>query len=53
VKYLPVVALLIALVAVMGGMNSESFKATRSIVLTIAAFIVIAALFGLVLKRTL
>ena len=52
-KYLPVVALLLALVAVMGGLSSESFKATGSIVVTILAFLVIAILFGLVLKRTL
>ncbi|MDQ3915372.1 MAG: hypothetical protein M3323_08620 [Actinomycetota bacterium] len=52
-KYIPVVALLIALVAVMGGLSSESFRATRSIVVTILAFIAVAILFGLVVKRTL
>ncbi len=52
-RYLPVVALLIALVAVMGGLNSESFKATRSMVLTIIGGIVIMMVFGLVLNRTL
>ena len=52
-KYLPVVALLIALVAVMGGLNSESFKAARSIVATIVVLIVVAVIFGLVVKRTL
>ncbi|MDQ4025999.1 MAG: hypothetical protein M3217_11020 [Actinomycetota bacterium] len=52
-RYLPVVALLIALVAVMGGMSSESFRATRSIVVTILVLIAGAVLFGLVVKRTL
>ncbi|MFN2588221.1 MAG: hypothetical protein ABR613_08895 [Actinomycetota bacterium] len=52
-KYVPVVALLLALVAVMGGMGSESFKATRSMVLTILVLLAGAVVFGLVLKRTL
>jgi hypothetical protein len=53
VKYVPIVALLLALVAVMGGLGSESFRATRSIVLTIVGFLAVALLFGLVLKRTI
>lgn len=52
-KYLPVVALLIALVAVMGGLNSESFRAARSMVGTIVVLIIVAIVFGLVVKRTL
>lgn len=52
-KYVPVVALLVALVAVMGGLGSESFRATRSIVATIVGLLVVALLFGLVVKRTL
>lgn len=52
-RYVPIVVLLLALVAVMGGLGSQSFKATRSMVLTIVGGIVIMMLFGLVLNRTL
>ena len=52
-RYIPVVALLLALVAVMGGMGSESFRATRSMLLTIVGGILIMMLFGLVLNRAL
>lgn len=52
-KYLPVVALLLALVTVMGGAGERSFKATGSIVGVIVAFLLMALLFGLVVNRTL
>lgn len=52
-KFLPVVAMLLALVAVMGGMSGRSARATGNIVLVIGAFVLLALLFGLVLNRTL
>ncbi len=52
-RYVPIVALLLALVTVMGGLGRESFRATRSIALTIVGFVAVALLFGLVLRRTI
>jgi hypothetical protein len=51
VKYLPVVAMLLALVAVMGGLGREGFRATGKMILTIAALVVGFVLFYLVVAR--
>ncbi|HEX2296719.1 MAG TPA: hypothetical protein VHN37_15605 [Actinomycetota bacterium] len=50
-KYVPVVAILLALVAVMGGLGREGFRASGKILLTIAAFLAIFTLFYLVVAR--
>ncbi|HEX2057824.1 MAG TPA: hypothetical protein VHI71_05585 [Actinomycetota bacterium] len=52
-KYLPVVAMLLALVAFMGGLGREGFKATGRMVLTIAALVIGFVLFYLVVARAL
>ena len=52
-KYLPAMAMLLALVAVMGGMNRRSARATGNIVVVIGALVLMTLLFGLVLDRTL
>jgi hypothetical protein len=53
VKFLPIVAMLLALVAVMGGMGREGFRATGQMVLTIGGLIVGFVLFYLVVARAL
>jgi hypothetical protein len=53
VRYVPVVAMLLALVAVMGGMGRESFRATGTMLLTIAALLVSFVLFYLVVARAI
>ena len=52
-KYLPVVAMLLALVAVMGGLGREGFQATGKMILTIAGLLVAFVLFYLVVARAL
>ncbi|HEV2754167.1 MAG TPA: hypothetical protein VG318_00115 [Actinomycetota bacterium] len=52
-KFLPVLAILLALVAVMGGLGRESFAATGRMILTIAALLVFFVLFYLVVARAL
>lgn len=52
-KYLPVVAILLALVAVMGGMGRDSFQATGRMILTIGALVVGFVLFYLVVARAI
>lgn len=52
-KYLPVIAMLLALVTVMGGMSRQSARATGNIVLVMGALALLTLLFGLVLNRTL
>ncbi|HYO61057.1 MAG TPA: hypothetical protein VEU29_04080 [Actinomycetota bacterium] len=52
-KYIPVVAILLALVAVMGGMGRDSFEATGRMLLTIVALLVFFLVFFLVVARAL
>ncbi|MDQ3958028.1 MAG: hypothetical protein M3273_06855 [Actinomycetota bacterium] len=52
-KYLPVIAMLLALVAVMGGMGGRSARSTGSMLLVIGAMLLMALLFGLVVNRAL
>ncbi len=52
-RFIPVVALLLALVAVMGGLGREGFQATGKMVLTIAALLLGFVLFYLVVARAL
>lgn len=52
-KFIPVVAMLLALVAVMGGLGREGFQATGKMILTIAALLVVFVLFYLVVARAL
>lgn len=52
-KFLPVVAMLLALVVVMGGLGREGFAATGRMILTIAALLVFFVLFYLVVARAL
>ena len=52
-KFLPVVAMLLALVAVMGGLGREGFQATGKMILTIAALVVGFTLFCLVVARAI
>jgi hypothetical protein len=53
VKFLPVVAMLLALVAVMGGLGREGFQATGKMILTIAGLVVGFVLFYLVVARAI
>ena len=52
-KYLPTLLILIAMVGLMAGAGDRGWRATRSILLVIGAFLVFAALFALVVKRTI
>lgn len=52
-RFIPVVAMLLALVAVMGGLGREGFQATGKMILTIAALLVVFVLFYLVVARAL
>ncbi len=52
-KYIPVVAILLALVAVMGGLGREGFEATGKMILTIAALVIGFVLFYLVVARAI
>lgn len=52
-KYLPVVAMLLALVAVMGGLGRQGFQATGKMILTIAALVAGFVLFYLVVARAI
>ena len=52
-KYIPIVAMLLALVAVMGGLGSEGFRATGRMILTIVALLVSFVLFYLVVARAI
>jgi hypothetical protein len=53
VKFLPVVVMLLALVAVMGGLGREGFQATGKMILTIAGLVVGFVLFYLVVARAI
>lgn len=52
-KFLPVVAMLLALVAVMGGLGREGLQATGKMILTIAALVIGFVLFYLVVARAI
>lgn len=52
-RFIPVVAILLALVAVMGGLGREGFQASGKILLTIAALLVVFTLFYLVVARAI
>ena len=52
-RFLPVVAILLALVAVMAGFGREGFHATGRMILTIAGLLVAFVLFYLVVARAI
>lgn len=52
-KFVPVVAMLLALVVVMAGLGREGFAATGRMILTIAASILFFVLFYLVVARAI
>ncbi|HYP24750.1 MAG TPA: hypothetical protein VEV43_14360 [Actinomycetota bacterium] len=52
-RFIPVVVILLALVAVMGGLGREGFRATGKMVLTIVALLVGFVLFYLVVARAI
>lgn len=52
-RFVPIVAMLLALVAVMGGLGREGFQASGRIFLTITGLLVIFTLFYLVVARAI
>ena len=52
-KFVPVVAMLLALVAVMGGLGREGFQATGRMILVIAGLLLVFVLFYLVVARAI
>lgn len=52
-KFIPIVAMLLALVAVMGGMGREGLQASGRMLLVIGALIAFFVLFYLVVARAI
>ena len=50
-KYLPLMGICVALVFVMAGWGTQGRRAGESVLLVVAAFLVLAAIFGFVLAR--
>jgi hypothetical protein len=51
VRYLPIMGLCFALVFVMAGGGRRGFKASESILVVVAVFLVLAAIFAFALTR--